>query len=253
MRHMLLPLVAALLWVAASCARSEQVENDTALLEGDAAAIVRDRLLAVRPDLPLVAVTPAALDGFYAVEFEDGTIFYATEDGGFLLAGDLYEVSDDRFVNRSEDVRARRRADTLAGLDLDDMIVFGANGDTRAIITVFTDADCGFCRQLHLEVPELNRRGVEVRYLAFPRAGVGSSSYDRHVSAWCSSDRQVAITRLKNGEAIEPRRCDNPVAAQHGLSQQLGVRGTPAIFLESGRYLPGYMPARELLTELGID
>jgi len=102
-------------------------------------------------------------------------------------------------------------------------------------------------------VPELNRNGVEVRYLSFPRAGVGSPSYDKHVSAWCSSDPRTALTRLKNGESVEPRTCANPVAAQYALSQQLGVRGTPAIFLEDGRYLPGYMPADELLKELGLN
>lgn len=223
------------------------------LLEGEAAAMIRDKLTAVRPDLPLVAVVPAALAGFYAVEFADGTIFYASEDGGFLITGDLYEVTDSRFVNRSEDVRSRRRAETIAGLDTDEMIIFAANGERKAFISVFTDVDCGFCRRLHQEVPELNRKGVEVRYLAFPRAGVASPSYDKYVSAWCSSDPRNALTRLKNGESIEPRTCENPVAEQHALSQQMGVRGTPGIFLEDGRYLPGYMPAEELLKELGLN
>ncbi len=253
MRHLALPAFGLLLFAVASCAQSQEEAGASVLLEGEAAAMIREKLKAVRPDLPLVAVVPAALDGFYAVEFEDGTIFYATEDGSFLITGDLYEVTDGRFVNRSEDVRARRRADTLAGLDTDEMIVFAANGDRKAIISVFTDIDCGFCRRLHLEVPELNRKGVEVRYLAFPRAGVGSGSYDKHVWAWCGSDPRTAITRLKNGQSVEPRTCVNPVADHHALSQQLGVRGTPAIFLEDGRYLPGYMPAAELLKELGLN
>jgi len=247
MRHFALTL---LLLVAASCVQSQEEDMR---LEGEAASMIRAKLAAVRPDLPLVAVVPAALDGFYAVEFEDGTIFYASEDGNFLFAGDLYEVTETRFVNRSEDVRARRRADTIAGLDTEDMIVFAAEGERKAVINVFTDVDCGFCRRLHLEVPELNRNGVEVRYLSFPRAGVGSASYDKHVWAWCSSDPQTALTRLKNGESVEPSTCTNPVAAQHALSQELGVRGTPAIFLQDGRYLPGYMPAGQLLKELGLN
>ncbi|MCC5886112.1 MAG: DsbC family protein [Gammaproteobacteria bacterium] len=253
MRHLALPAFGLLLFAVASCAQSQDEATEALHLEGEAAAAIRAKLKAVRPDLPLVAVVPAALDGFYAVEFEDGTIFYATEDGGFLIAGDLYEVTDSRFVNRSEDVRARRRAETIAGLGTDEMIVFPANGNRRAVISVFTDIDCGFCRRLHLEVPELNRSGVEVRYLAFPRAGVGSGSYDKHVWAWCATDPLIAITRLKNGQSVEPRTCSNPVADHHALSQQLGVRGTPAIFLEDGRYLPGYMPAAELLKELGLD
>lgn len=258
MRHLVLPAFGLLLFAVASCAQSqeeasEREEAPAVLLEGEAAAMIREKLTAVRPDLPLVAVLPAALDGFYALEFEDGTIFYATEAGDFLITGDLYEVTDTRFVNRSEDVRSRRRAETIAELDTGEMIVFPAEGDRKAVINVFTDVDCGFCRRLHQEVPELNRNGVEVRYLAFPRAGIGSTSYDKHVSAWCSSDPRNALTRLKNGEAVEPRTCENPVADHYALSQQLGVRGTPGIFLADGRYLPGYMPADELLKELGLD
>lgn len=253
MRYLALPAFGLLLFAVASCAQSREEGAKGVLGEGEAAARIRERLTAVRPELPLVAVVPAALEGFYALEFEDGTIFYATEDGGFLLAGDLYEVTDTRFVNRSEDVRSRRRAETIAGLDTDDMIVFPASGDRKAVISIFTDIDCGFCRRLHLEVPELNRNGVEVRYLAYPRAGVGSGSYDKHVWAWCATDQRTAITRLKNGQSVEPRTCDNPVADHHALSQRLGVRGTPGTFLEDGRYLPGYMPAREFLKELGLN
>ena len=49
----------------------------------------------------------------------------------------------------------------------DDMIVFKPAGQTKAIINVFTDVDCGYCRKLHNEVPQLNAMGIEVRYLLF--------------------------------------------------------------------------------------
>ena len=37
------------------------------------------------------------------------------------------------------------------------------------------------------------------------------------------------------------------------LGQELGVRGTPAIVLESGKMLPGYQTADELIATLGLD
>jgi thiol:disulfide interchange protein DsbC len=73
------------------------------------------------------------------------------------------------------------------------------------------------------------------------------------VSAWCASDPRAALTRLKAGDPVEPKRCANPVADQYRLGQQLGVRGTPALFLEDGRYLPGYLPAESLAAEMGLD
>ena len=60
------------------------------------------------------------------------------------------------------------------------MIVFPAEKE-RHTITVFTDLDCGYCRKLHKEIDQFNAEGITVRYLMFPRAGVGSPSYDKVV------------------------------------------------------------------------
>ncbi|MFT5670969.1 MAG: thiol:disulfide interchange protein DsbC, partial [Glaciecola sp.] len=116
------------------------------------------------------------------------------------------------------------------------------------------DVDCGYCRKLHEEVPALNAKGIEVRYLAYPRAGIGSPSYNKIVSAWCAVDQQNALTKLKQLEPIPTNICaGNPVAAQFALGGKMGVRGTPALVLDSGRLLPGYMPADRLAAELGVN
>jgi thiol:disulfide interchange protein DsbC len=224
-----------------------------ASLTGEAAAEIYARLDTARPGLPILSIAPAPVPGLYAVALDDGTILYATEDGQHLLAGDLYEIGAAGLRNRSEDVRAVRRLSLLDEVPLDDMIVFPAKGERLGVVNVFTDVDCGFCQKLHQEVPALNARGIEVRYLAFPRAGVGSGAYDKIVSAWCASDPRAALTRLKAGDPVEPKRCANPVADQYRRGPQLGVRGTPALFLEDGRYLPGYLPAESLAAEMGLD
>ena len=122
----------------------------------------------------------------------------------------------------------------------------------KTAITVFTDIDCGYCRKLHQEVPELNRLGIEVRYLAYPRAGLESESYDKIVSAWCADDQRLALTRAKTGKKIESRDCKNPVAQHFALGGAVGVTGTPSIIFEDGRLLPGYLPAERLAQQLGI-
>ena len=42
------------------------------------------------------------------------------------------------------------------------------------MVTVFTDVDCPYCARLHDRVAEYNALGIEIRYLAFPRAGIPS-------------------------------------------------------------------------------
>jgi thiol:disulfide interchange protein DsbC len=209
------------------------------------------KLKALRPDLPIEEAAPAAMPGMIAIELTGGTTLYATADGRYLVAGDLYEIGDE-LVNIAEAKRDAKRRDLIAGIALKDMAIFPAQGDRRAVVTVFTDLDCGYCRKLHMEVPRLNQMGVEVRYLAYARTGVGSPSYDKLVTAWCSSNRQDAITRMKRGEELPAKTCDNPVAKEYEIGRLAGLQGTPAIVLEDGRMLPGYMSADELGQVLGI-
>jgi thiol:disulfide interchange protein DsbC len=246
------PVRAAALLLTLSALVTGAAAADAPRLEGEAAERIYENLLAASPTMPIVAVVPAPVPGLYTVELEDATAYYATPDARHLVAGDLYAIEDGAFVNRTEALRSARRLDMLEELDTDEMIVFAPEGRRRGVVNVFTDVDCGFCQRLHREVPALNEMGIEVRYLAYPRAGIGSPSADKLISAWCADDPQAALTRLKAGEPVEPRSCVNPVAAQYRLGQRLGVRGTPALFLENGRMLPGYMPADALAAEMGL-
>ena len=115
---------------------------------------------------------------------------------------------------------------------------------------MFTDIDCGYCRRLHSEIEQLQENGVEVRYAAFPRAGVGSDSYKKYVSVYCAKDQNVTMTLAKAGKMPEPATCDNPVADQYKLGQKLGITGTPTLIFEDGEMQPGYAPWKELLKRM---
>ncbi len=210
------------------------------------------KLKALRPEIPIERVSPSPLPGIYQLELSGGTVFYGTEDGRYLFAGDLYELGDDDLINLAEQGRVEKRQALMASLDVEDMVVFAPSGQRKAVISVFTDVDCGYCRKLHQEVPRLNELGVEVRYLAYPRAGVGSRAYQKIVSAWCAEDPNDAITALKAGQEIPDIDCANPVSEQYELGHEVGVSGTPAIVLEDGRLLPGYLPADQLAQAIGI-
>jgi thiol:disulfide interchange protein DsbC len=142
----------------------------------------------------------------------------------------------------------------LDGIAEKDMIVFSPEGEARAHITVFTDVTCFYCQKLHREVPELNKRGVEVRYLAYPRAGTDSDGYRKLASAWCADNPQDTLTRLKRKESVPENVCTpNPIADQYRLGQEMGVRGTPAIVTGTGQMIPGYQSADELMVTLGLN
>lgn len=215
---------------------------------------IRNRMAHILPEVPIESVNESTLPGFYEVALSGGQILFVTEDGKHFLTGDLYEISADGIVNRTEELRNQHRKELLSTVDESEMLVFAPPEDQiKATLTVFTDVDCGYCRKLHQEVPELNRMGIAIHYLAYPRAGIGSNSYDKIVSAWCADDPQKALTLAKLGQEIEPRTCENPVARQYELGNEIGVTGTPALVYEDGTLIPGYMPADRLAKRLGIN
>ncbi len=252
-------IVAAAAWAFAAGAAVAAVDTEAAgnapskaASAADEARALVERLTALRPDIPIERVSRTPLPDIYALELAGGTVFYGTADGRYLFAGDLYELGDRDLVNLAESGRMDKRKALMATVAEEDMVIFSPRGTTKAVINVFTDVDCGFCQKLHQEVPQLNEMGVEVRYLAYPRAGIGSPSYHKIVSAWCADDPNAAITKLKARQKIPDATCPNPVAEQYQLGREMGVAGTPAIILEDGRMLPGYMPAAELAQKLGI-
>lgn len=189
------------------------------------------------------------------VAITDGPVLYATRDGRFLLLnGDLLSVSETNVLNWTEQRRSKERIELIGNVDIDDMIVFSPSEPAKGYINVFTDITCGYCRKLHLEMDDLNRRGVEVRYLAFPRGGLESDGARQLATAWCSRNRESTLTSLKAGVELPVNECDgNPVAEHYALGNRLGVRGTPAIVTSDGQLIPGYRPAADIAAMLGIE
>ncbi len=218
----------------------------TLAVENTTDTVIRTAIKKVLPNVAIDQITPSPVDGVSEV-IMGANLYYATNDGKYLMQGSLIDLKTR--VDLSSERLNGVRLGILNKVDQKGMIIFPAS-EERHVITVFTDIDCGYCRKLHQEVGEFNKRGITVRYLAFPRTGVNSPSFNKAENVWCSKDRQDALTRAKAGEELPAVKCDNPVGAQLELGQQLGVNGTPALFLEDGELLPGYVPAEKLAAEL---
>jgi thiol:disulfide interchange protein DsbC len=227
--------------------------HETGIQEMLTPEAAKQKLLDSRPGLPVASIKPSMLEGYFEVRLAGGMTLYMNGTAEHFFAGDLFYVAPEGLVNATEKSRTDVRKKLLESLDESEMIVFAPPPERiKATVTVFTDIDCGYCRKLHLEVPELNRLGIAVRYLAYPRAGIGSPSYDKAVSAWCADNPQVALTKVKAGKEIEQLTCANPVATQYALGDEFGVSGTPAVVYENGFLQAGYLPAADMAERLGV-
>lgn len=217
----------------------------TFALAADPDQAIRQNLLAIQPDLPIETIAESPMPGVYQVQLKGGRQLYASADGQFVMQGYLFQFKDGQAINLTEAEESRAIAKQINAIPAKDMVVF-APKEPKAHITVFTDTDCGYCQKLHSEVGELNKAGIEVRYLAFPRQGLGSKGAKDLASVWCSKDRQAAMNKAKAREDIEAATCKDPVAEQYHLGQAIGINGTPAIILQNGKMIPGYQPAPQL-------
>ncbi|MGR2738317.1 DsbC family protein [Billgrantia sp. Q4P2] len=219
----------------------------------DGAERLAERLQVSGQPMPVASVHETPLEGFYQVRLETGETFYSDAEGKFFLVGDLYENGEGGLTNLTEQSRNVERAEQLAKVPESERVVFRGTAGSRAELVVFTDTTCPYCRQFHEEVPTLNEMGIEVHYLAFPRAGMNSQGARILEQIWCADNRSEAMNAGKRQEALSGSAdCDNPVEEQYHLGMAVGVQGTPAIVLPDGRLVPGYVPAERLADMLGL-
>jgi thiol:disulfide interchange protein DsbC len=212
---------------------------------------IRKRLAEVLPGQQVTSIHQTPVPGIYEVLI--GTdLLYVSEDGRYMLQGRLIDLEQRENLTETsprlaEALKraAKERAAAVEKVGDDNMVVFSPKRYDHTV-TVFTDIDCVYCRKLHSEIDSYLDAGIRVRYLFYPRAGAGSPSFNKAVSVWCADDRQKAMTDAKAGRSVDNRKCENPVASHVHLGEELGINGTPAIVLDTGELVPGYVPAKRL-------
>ena len=224
----------------------------TAYADDQTQPLTKEALAAKLPGVEVSDITDSPVPGVYQVAV-GSKVAYVSQDGRYILEGDLYDLNSNK--NLTEETRAQARVALLASVDRDHMIVFSPkDGNVKHTITVFTDIDCGYCRQFHRDIAKVNALGIEVHYLFFPRTGPNTESWAKAEKVWCAKDRKAALTSAKLGGQTPNAACpDNPVQMQWNLGRKIGVRGTPSIFSETGEILGGYLPPATLLERLNEE
>jgi len=194
------------------------------------------------PGLENAAVTPSPVPGLYEV-IAGPDVLYVTQDGRYLIQGSVIDL--EARENLTAPRIAQAAVNAIESVGEENMVIYEPK-ETKHTVTIFTDIDCGYCRKLHSQMDAYLTHGIRIRYLFFPRAGLKSESYQKAVAVWCADDRNAAMTLAKSGQKIEMKDCKNPVSDHYTLGQQMGIRGTPALVLDDGEKLPGYVPPDRL-------
>ncbi|TDR20794.1 thioredoxin fold domain-containing protein [Marinicella litoralis] len=219
-------------------ASDEKAMYETALKKIASANI---KVLEVNPT-PIASVKEVLVDGGRGSE-----ILYISDDGKYIINGSIFDIENK--VDITDQKKSVIRKDLMSSFGASQRIDFLPE-KMEYHVTVFTDIDCGYCRKLHAEMAQYNELGIGISYLFFPRAGLQSGSFDKAVNVWCAADQQQAMTLAKAGEPVDPKKCDNPIAEHYKAGVTAGVSGTPALVLENGMLMPGYLPPLQLKQRL---
>ena len=231
-------------------AKTTLPNRDVQVAPGTADARALDAVKRFNPGIVVENISAAPMPGFRQMII-GGQVVYVSDDGKYVLlagqGGGLFDAGSQ--ANLSEDALAAERVRLLKTIPQSDRIVFSP-ANPKYTITVFTDIECGFCRKLHSEMAEINKQGIAVEYLAFPRQGLGSKDYVDMISVWCAADRKAALTNAKTGGKVPAKDCKNTVAAQYVVGQRSGLTGTPMILAQDGKMIGGYLPPAVLKQRL---
>lgn len=188
-------------------------------------------------------IKASPINGVKTVVSNEG-IFYASEDGKYVIQGQLYELTDKGPV----DLTGKFLLDKLNSYK-NEMIVYPAK-DEKYVVTVFMDITCHYCHLLHEQISQYNDLGITVRYLAFPRGGLNSNTAKQMEAIWQAKDPVNALNEAEKGNLPKTLKNAEMVKKHYELGIQFGVRGTPSIVLPNGELIGGYLPPKELLKAL---
>ncbi|ANF82764.1 thiol:disulfide interchange protein [Acinetobacter sp. NCu2D-2] len=184
----------------------------------------------------------------YWVSLEGMSSVYATSDGKYILQGDVIRLGGKSLYNVSENLQANVTKKQFAALKAEDLLIYPAKGKAKHVIYVFTDVSCPYCHKFHEQMDEMNAKGIEVRYIAWPR---GEEHMPAMEAIWCSENRREAFDlAIAGGQIPAGASCKNPVREQYQMGLNIGVNGTPGVYNAEGLYLGGYMSTDELLNRL---
>jgi thiol:disulfide interchange protein DsbC len=214
--------------------------------EEPARTVSKEEIVARYPGIGREQIQDGPIKGLYELN-ANGGYSYVTTDGRYLIRGEIIDLETRENLTKTRQDHDRARI--LAAVDPATEIVFPSKGAAKHRLFVFTDVDCGYCRQFHRQIALVNELGIEVHYLAYPRSGPHTESWAKAEGVWCAGDRNGALTQAKLGADVKaaPSCTSNPVAEQYDLGHRVGVRATPAVFAENGAQLGGFVPAEDLL------
>lgn len=226
------------------------VDTDQKALSADQIQQVKTNVSKLTGGADVNKITALDFPNTYLIDLKGANPIVVSADGKYILGTQLYKVGENNtLTNIVTPLLLAENARKLALVKDTDLIIYPSTTEKEKFaIYVFTDPTCPYCQAFHKSIPEINKLGITVKYVLFPRAEQVKSISEQ---VWCSPDRKIAFEMVSNGTAVNSAVCDyNPIQSFINLGHELAANGTPNIYSVSGEKVGGYMEPKQLLETL---
>lgn len=213
-------------------------------------AVIRKALAERFPDFPKIdEVSKTPVPGLYEVRMGNN-IFYSDEQGNYLIEGVMVDTKTR--ANLTEARLDKLNAIDVSTLPYKDAMVFKQGNGSRKLV-IFADPNCGYCKKFERDL--LQAKDVTVYTFLYPI--LGNDSADKSRNIWCAKD-SAKTWRAWMVDGVTPARsgadCDTSVLQRNTeLGRKHRINGTPALFFEDGKRVPGVMPLEALEKQLALS
>jgi len=125
---------------------------------GDDYSNIEERIRAMAPTAESIAISETPIDGILQVQI-NGDIVYMSADGNYMLQGRIIDMETREDLTEASKSGLRQKL--IQGIDPSRQITFSPE-DPDYELMVFTDIDCGYCRKLHSQMDEYNKKGIAI-------------------------------------------------------------------------------------------
>jgi len=262
-------LIPAFLMLGASFVNAEEMVEKEAFepkneVENSTSSIDLEKVKAnLRPHFaPQVEIKGIEYSGISDIYFfhVGGQAMMFLNEGDYIINGGFFDMKDGA-NNLVDSYMSKYYVETLESFADEDKIIYTPEeGDIKGKVIVFTDPSCPYCTKFHNKMDEYLSYGMQIEYLPFPRGGQSGPGYADSLKIWCADSqekRKQLMDAAKNGNNPPilvnqkvTQECTDDFERLLKMNETLNITGTPAVFLESGKQVGGYVEPAALFREV---